>query len=160
CAPHNVAEVWGPDTVAWGPVLEILATYRGSGRRIDDPAGQSDAGRTVVALQLELSEQVLDRSITLAGALLQSRAIEHVHATVRIADDALLLQPAGDHVHGLARGPEHHREELLTQLKRLAPRAVMRHQQPPTTAGIHRREGETCGGTHHQAPQSSPCPLH
>src|SRR4029453_7993488 len=130
-------------------------------RRIVGPEGglmtqrdSRDAGRTVVALQLELSEEVLDRSVTLARALLQSRAIEHFDATVRIADDALLLQPAGDHVHGLARGPEHHREELLTQLKRLAPRAVMRHQQPPTTAGIHRVEGETCGGLHHQAHKS------
>jgi hypothetical protein len=34
----------------------------------------------VSALQLELSEQVLDGSIALAGTLLQSHAIEHVQA--------------------------------------------------------------------------------
>ena len=39
------------------------------------------------ALQLELSEQVCDRSITLARALLQSHAIGHVHPTVGIADE-------------------------------------------------------------------------
>ena len=54
------------------------------------------------ALQLEPGKQVLDRSVTLARALLQSHAIDHVHATVRIADDAFLLQRAGHHSDGLS----------------------------------------------------------
>ena len=58
-------------------------------------------------LQLELSEQVLDRPVTLARAMLQSHAIANVHATVRIADDAFLLQRAGHHADGLAGGAEH-----------------------------------------------------
>ena len=49
--------------------------------------------RGAAELQLEPSEQVLDRSVTLARAMLQSHAIKNVHATVRIADDAFLLQP-------------------------------------------------------------------
>ena len=77
------------------------------------------------ALQLELSEQVFDCPITLARALLQSHAIEHVHPTVGIANDALFLQRASDYVHSLPRGAEHHREELLTELKGFAPRAIM-----------------------------------
>ena len=122
-------------------------------------------------LQLELSEQVLDRSVTLARALLQSHAIEHVHATVGIANDAVLLEPAGHHVHGLPRGAEHHREKLLTELKCLAPGAVVRHQEPSAAARFHRVEGETCSGLHHQAhqsltvalnalPKGQPAPLH
>jgi hypothetical protein len=53
--------------------------------------------RDAAALQLEPSEQVLDRSVTFARALLESHAIQHVHVAVRIADDAVLLQRSRHH---------------------------------------------------------------
>ena len=40
------------------------------------------------------SEQVFDRSVTLARALLQSHADPDVYATVRVADDAFLFAGA------------------------------------------------------------------
>src|SRR4029450_11503402 len=148
------------DTVAWTTVLASRATYRVlvrpspselPRRRAENRMTES---RGASALQLEPSEQVLDRSVTLARALLESPAIENVHAAVRIADDAFLLQGAGHHVHGLAGGGEHHREKLLAELKFLASHAVVRHQEPSAAARFHPMEGKTCSGLHHQAHQS------
>ena len=101
------------------------------------------------ALQLELSEQILDRSITLARTLLQSYAVEHVHTTVRIANDAVLLQRAGDHVHGLPRRAEHHREEFLTELECLAAtraivRAIKSHRQQRASTVCRARQAADC----------------
>src|SRR5687767_13835917 len=107
------------ETVAWTTVLASRAAYGVLVRRSPSELHRRSAEhrmtdrRGAAKLQLELSERVLDRSVTLARALLQSPAIQHVHATVRIADDAVLLQRAGHHADGLAGRAEHHREELL-----------------------------------------------
>ena len=99
------------ESVAWTTVLAIRAAYRSRVRRriAERPRSEEQRKRTgmtkrrrAAELQVELGEQVLDGSITFACAILQSHAIENVYATVRIADDAFLLQRAGHHADGLS----------------------------------------------------------
>src|SRR3954469_20096800 len=63
----------------------------------------------------ELMEMPVDGRVALAAAVVQALDIEHLDAAAAIADQARLLQPAGDEGDAAALYPQHLRQELLRQ---------------------------------------------
>ena len=101
-------------------------------------------------LDVKTGEKIADCPIALACTSFQPGSVENRHAAIRVPDDALLLQGAGNRIHRRPRGPQHRRQEFLAELKLVGADTVMRHQQPSAAAALQRVQGQARCRLHHQ----------
>src|SRR3974390_2379861 len=79
---------------------------------------------------VEILINLPQRGVALAGFLLQTRRIHDVDAAPALADEAFALQQTcGGRDRGSPRS-QHHREEFLGQVKRVAFDSITNHQEP------------------------------
>ena len=71
-----------------------------------------------------------DNGVTPARRVLEALTIQDVHMPVRVANQPLRLQRAGDEADGRPLHTQHHRQEFVTQTKLLEAHAIVGHQQP------------------------------
>ena len=79
-----------------------------------------------------------DHRVAFAGCLLQRLPVQHFNRATAIPDHACLLQNSCSNTHRRPSRPKHLREKFLRQQDRFISHSIMRHQDPPSEALLHR----------------------